>query len=70
MTSVLVNIMDESKTDDVVRFLRDISFLEVISQEKPPISRQPGLLSANGDFHMAKDFDDELPDSFWSGDEA
>ena len=29
MTTVTLNIMDESKAGDVLRFLRDIEFLEV-----------------------------------------
>ena len=68
MTSLLVNIMDESKTDDVMRFLGDIPFLEVIPQGVRSFSRKPALLRENGEFRMAADFDDELPETFWSGD--
>jgi hypothetical protein len=53
MTSLPINIMDESKTDDVVRFLGDIPFLEVIPQEKPSIrydfSALSGRLKWKGD---------------------
>ena len=41
MTSLLVNIKDETKADDVVRFLSDISFLEIIPQNKS-IESTPG----------------------------
>jgi len=70
MTSLLVNIMDESKANDVLRFLRDIPFLEVISQEGKSFSRKPGLLRENGELQMASDFDAELSESFWSGDHS
>jgi hypothetical protein len=33
MTSLLVNIIDDSKANDVMRFLEDIPFLQVIPQE-------------------------------------
>jgi hypothetical protein len=36
MTSLLIKIKDDSKADDVVRFLRDIPFLEVIAQNTNP----------------------------------
>lgn len=32
MTSLLINIKDDSKTEDVIRFLKDIDFLEIIEQ--------------------------------------
>ena len=35
MTSLLVNIIDESKANDVVCFLKDIPFLEIIPQDFP-----------------------------------
>ena len=34
MTSIVVNVKDDCKVDDVVRFLRDIDFLDVIVEEK------------------------------------
>ena len=33
MTSIVVNVKDDCKVDDVVRFLRDIDFLDVIVEE-------------------------------------
>ena len=40
MTTLLVNINDDKKVDDVVSFLRDIDFLEVLvksdQSERPP----------------------------------
>jgi hypothetical protein len=34
MTSIVVNVKDDCKVDDVVRFLRDIDFLDVIVEER------------------------------------
>lgn len=34
MTTILVNVRDDSKVRDVVRFLKDIDFLEVIVQDE------------------------------------
>ena len=44
MTSLLVNIMDENKTNDVVCFLKDIPFLEIIPQSKQTVSQESDLL--------------------------
>lgn len=47
MTTLLVNIRDEQKANDVVRFLRDIDFLEVvvkddqIDSKNRPLRRSP-----------------------------
>ena len=47
MTTLLVNIRDEKKADDVFRFLRDIDFLEVVVKEEQiesknrPLRRSP-----------------------------
>lgn len=67
MTTLTVNIKDDSKVEDVYRFLADIDFLEVsrptkTSTKKP---RVPGLLKNR--IRMSPDFDDELPNSFWNG---
>jgi len=32
MTSILIQIKDETKSNDVIRFLKDIDFLDVIVQ--------------------------------------
>lgn len=34
MTSIRINVKDDCKVDDVVRFLRDIDFLDVIVGKK------------------------------------
>jgi hypothetical protein len=34
MTSIVVNVKDDCKVDDVVRFLRDIDFLDVIVEDE------------------------------------
>lgn len=67
MTSLLINITDESKADDVVRFLNDIPFLEIVRKDGLSNNRIPGLLSKNGPLKMALDFDSELSESFWAG---
>jgi hypothetical protein len=36
MTTLLVNVHDDKKVDDVVSFLRDIDFLEVFVKEGVP----------------------------------
>jgi len=36
MTTLLVNVLDDKKVNDVVSFLRDIDFLEVFVQEGGP----------------------------------
>ena len=36
MTTLLVNVRDDKKVNDVVSFLRDIDFLEVIIKEEIP----------------------------------
>ncbi len=44
MTTLLVNINDDKKVDDVVSFLRDIDFLEVLiksDQPERPSHRSP-----------------------------
>ncbi len=44
MTTLLVNINDDKKVDDVVSFLRDIDFLEVLvksDQSERPSHRSP-----------------------------
>jgi len=33
MTNLLIQIKDDSKTNDVIRFLKDIDFLKVIVQD-------------------------------------
>lgn len=70
MTSLLVNIIDDSKVNEVVRFLTDIPFLEVIPQENSSVLRIPDLLCKNGKIKMGADFDDELPELFWAGDQS
>ena len=34
MTSIVVNVKDDCKVDDVIRFLRDIDFLDVIVKDE------------------------------------
>ena len=34
MTSIVVNVKDDCKVDDVVRFLRDIDFLDVVVEDE------------------------------------
>ncbi len=46
MTSLLINIIDDSKADDVMRFLKDIPFLEVINQN-PNIQPDAGTNKNN-----------------------
>jgi hypothetical protein len=36
MTTITLNIKDESKANDVLRFLRDIDFLEVLEPVQKP----------------------------------
>jgi len=43
MTSLLVNIIDDSKAHDVVCFLKDIPFLKITPQEDHTASRNPEL---------------------------
>jgi hypothetical protein len=68
MTALTLNIKDERKVEDVLRFLRDIDFLDVsqpsVLIRKP---RVPGLFKNK--IRMAEDFDAELPDSVWGGKE-
>ena len=63
-----ISIKDERKVEDVLRFLRDIDFLEAsqpsVLTGKP---RVPGLFKNKN--RITEDFDAELPDSFWSGKE-
>lgn len=68
MTTLTLNIKDERKVEDVLRFLRDIDFLEV-SQPSASVGqpRVPGRFKNK--VRMTEDFDAELPDSFWSGKE-
>ena len=70
MTTLMLNVIDDSKVQDVLRFLGDIPFLEVVVQNSQKVSRTPGLLRENGPFKMVSDFDDELPEAFWMGEEA
>jgi hypothetical protein len=44
MTSLLVNILDENKANDVVCFLKDIPFLEIIPQSEQPVSQKSDIL--------------------------
>ena len=68
MTTLTVTIKDDGKVDDVLRFLRDIDFLDVsLLSDATGQPRVPGLFKNK--IKMAADFDDELPDSFWSGKE-
>ena len=39
MTTITLNIKDESKTGDVLRFLRDIDFLEVSNPVRENVTR-------------------------------
>ena len=44
MTTLMVNVRDDKKVNDVVRFLRDIDFLEVLiksDEEKYRVRRSP-----------------------------
>jgi hypothetical protein len=47
MTTLTLNIKDDSKVEDVLRFLRDIDFLEV-SEKKPSQDREFSLRSLFG----------------------
>jgi hypothetical protein len=68
MTTLTLNIKDERKVEDVLRFLRDIDFLEVSQPSSlSGESRVPGLFKNK--IRMTEDFDAELPDSFWGGKE-
>lgn len=44
MTTIVVNVRDDSKVGDIVSFLKDIDFLEVIVQDEvpgPKVRRKP-----------------------------
>jgi hypothetical protein len=44
MTTLMINVRDDKKVDDVVSFLRDIDFLEVLVKEDTavrPLRRSP-----------------------------
>ena len=70
MTTLTLTIKDESKAVDVVRFLRDIPFLEVCatSTETPPLTQlavaqqRPHFGCARGEIVLSGDFDDSLDD--------
>ena len=50
----------------------EVIVLPQASDKQTPAStkeRKPNLLADKGDFAMSKDFDDELPDSFWLGED-
>ena len=55
MTSLLINITDDSKAKDVIRFLEEIPFLQVIPQEPKQDTKRYefsdliGLLKWQGD---------------------
>lgn len=70
MTTLMLNVKDESKVQHVLSFLSDIPFLEVVEQKSKTTSCTPGLLCGNGSFRMSADFDDELPESFWMGEDV
>ena len=67
MTTILVNVRDDEKVNDVVSFLRDIDFLEVIVKDEAAqqrIRRHPAReLSATR--IVGNIMEPVLPDSDW-----
>jgi len=49
MTSIRINVKDDCKVDDVVRFLRDIDFLDVIvGKKRSKASRKQSVNQGSG----------------------
>jgi hypothetical protein len=67
MTTLLINVRDDAKVKDVVSFLRDIDFLEVLIKEEPPqrkIRRQPARELSKTRI-IGNLMDSVVPDSEW-----
>jgi len=67
MTTLLVNVRDEKKVNDVVSFLRDIDFLEVFVKndgEKRPLRRSPAK-ELMGTRILGDIAESVVPDSDW-----
>jgi len=66
MTTLTLTIKDDNKTEDVLRFLRDIPFLEVgATFTKPPPTAEgprPHFGCARDEIEMSDDFDAPLAD--------
>lgn len=67
MTTLLVNVRDDKKVNDVVSFLRDIDFLEVLvktDKEDRPVHRSPAQV-LRGTRILGDIMGSVVPDSDW-----
>jgi hypothetical protein len=66
MTTLTLNIKDDRKVEDVLRFLRDIDFLEVLEPEFPkPLTPPPRSLFGSLSHFAAPDRIQEEPGAWY-----